>query len=126
MMAPVLVPAIRSKWSASGTPNRFSISAAKAAVNAPRMPPPSRLRMRNCRLLPDSTFSVIGLLLFLGPDRLSRPGIDATAQPDPQDAPGFVVEQPLRNPWHDRVRQRHLRRPLAGPGQVQAEPVAWV
>ena len=47
MMPPVEVPVIRSKCSTILRPVTFSNVASTAAVNAPMMPPPSRLRMRN-------------------------------------------------------------------------------
>jgi len=50
-MPPVLVPASRSKWAASGVPvartTRRSNAARNPGPNAPRKPPPSRERIRN-------------------------------------------------------------------------------
>ena len=47
MMPPVDVPLIRSKWSMTLSPVVFSRLAVTEAENAPLIPPPSRLRMRN-------------------------------------------------------------------------------
>ena len=86
IIAPVDVPAIMSKQCAMGLPSRSSIPSRKAAVNAPRMPPPSRLRIRNgwlCRfpapLAEDSASRVSSTntlsVSVVGPER-------ATTDPD--------------------------------------------
>src|SRR6266581_4799714 len=121
MMAPVLVPAIKSKWSARGRSSRFSISAAKAAVNAPRIPPPSKLRMRNGWRAPLVILSLIQFVFFLIADGCVLHRLDAAAEPDAQDTPCLVKKQPLRDPGEDRVRQGHVGSPLAGAWQVQTQ-----
>src|SRR5258708_358535 len=69
--------------------------AIKAAAKAPRMPPPSRLRIRNIVLLQ------FGLMRDAAP--LPRAGCK----------PDFIIIKPQRQPGHDRCGYGHIRPPLS-------------
>src|SRR5262245_23671111 len=119
MMPPVLVPVIRSKCSTRRLPVISSRLASTEAVYVPLMPPPSSASTRKGvgRGTPFSLVPSIRLLLVVPADCLVVDRLDPAAEPDPQRPPRLVEKQPLRDPRHNGVRQRHVRVPLTRPGQ---------
>src|SRR4051794_5668731 len=99
-MPPVLVPAIRSKWSAMRQHRRRSMSARKDAENAPKMPPPSRDKMRNRppgSSVPSAPRMSVVSGLAGGAERLDYLWLQPAAKPLAGGVPQFVVVQPERN-----------------------------
>src|SRR5438552_1312268 len=89
-------------------------------MNAPLIPPPSRLRIRNgLALVPFIAIPLVSNSFVFA-------WLMATSDPLTRRVPQFVVIQPECGPRNDGSSQLLVSRPVAAPGQVDTEMLLHV